>query len=138
MLAQARVQNVRTAKQATQRRISRKERARYAGLLRFCAGLAMVLCLVMLYVMLTARLTGLNYAMAKGERERVMLTAETARLDDRIAALRSDDRLAGVAARLHMQDPDRFAIVTLPAPLQHHERAHVALLSGLASLFAEK
>lgn len=138
MLAQPRLSNVRTAKQATQRRISRKERARYAGLLRFCAGLVAVLCLVMLYVMLTARLTGLNYAMAKAQRDRAELSAETARLDDRLAGLRSDDRLAGVAARLHLQDPIQFAIVTLPAPVQRHDRAHVALLSGLASLFGEK
>src|SRR5947209_5708365 len=109
-----RPRNVRTAKQATQRRISRKERARYGVLVRFCGALAVALSLVMIYVTLTARLTSLNYAVAKAQRERATLQAETARLDDRLAALRSNDRLASVAARLHMQDPQQFAIVTLP------------------------
>ena len=131
-------QNVRSAKQAAQRRISRKDRARYVGLARFCAVLAVSLALVMLYVMLTARLTGLNYAVAKAQRERIELQAETARLDDRLAALRSDDHLANVAARLHMQDPQQFAIVALPPPARAPDRSHIALLAGLASLFGAK
>jgi hypothetical protein len=131
--------NVRTAKRATQRRISRKDRARYIGLVRFCACLGVALSLVMVYVMLTARLTSLNYAVARAQHERVSLQAETARLDDRLAALRSDDRLAAVAGRLHMHDPQQFAIVTLP-PAAHtgDDRTHLALLAGLASLFGAK
>jgi hypothetical protein len=129
--------NVRTAKTATQRRISRKERARYSGLVRFCGALAVALCMVMIYVMLTARLTSLNYAMAKSQRERATLQAETARLDDRLAALRSDDRLANTAARLHMQDPQQFAIVTLPPPAHAADR-RLAFLANLASLFGAK
>src|SRR5579884_480827 len=132
--SQPRVRNVRTAKHATQRRISRKERARYMNLVRFCGVLAFSLSLVMLYVMLTARLTSVNYAVARAQRERAELQAETARLDDRLAALRSDDRLASVAARLHMQDPQQFAVVSLPPPARSEDRAHVALLAGLASL----
>jgi uncharacterized membrane protein YgcG len=140
MLAQPKQlpRNVRTAKHATQRRISRKERARYIGLVRFCGVLAVALSLVMIYVMLTARLTSLNYSMAKAQRERVALLAETARLDDRLAALRSDDRLAALAARMHMQDPQQFAVVTLPAPARSEDRAHLAFLAGLASLFGAK
>ena len=133
-----RISNVRTAKHATQRRISRKERARYAGLFRFCAVLAVALTLVMCYVMLTARLTSLNYAVAKAERERATLQAQTARLDDQLAALRSDDRLANVAAKLHMQDPQQFAVVTLPPAVQPDDRSHLAFLSGLANLFGAK
>lgn len=136
--ARPRISNVRTAKHATQRRISRKERARYAGLLRFCAGLGVALTLVMLYVMLTARLTSLNYAVAKAERERATLQAQAARLDDRLAALSSDDRLASVAAKLHMQDPQQFAIVSLPPPARPADHSHLAFLSGLANLFGAK
>ena len=51
------------------------------------------------YVTLTARLTSLNYAVGRAERERTALQTETARLDERVAALRSDDRLAHVAAQ---------------------------------------
>jgi cell division protein FtsL len=129
---------VRTAKHATQRRISRKERARYIGLVRFFGVFAVALSLVMIYVMMTARLTSLNYAVAKAQHERATLQAETARLDDRLAALRSDDRLASVAARLHMRDPQQFAIVTLPPPARTDDRAHLAFLAGLASLFGAK
>lgn len=130
--------NVRTAKQATQRRISRKDRARYVGLARFCGVLAVSLSLVMIYVMLTARLTSLSYSVAKAQRERIELQAETARLDDRLAALRSDDHLANLAVRLHMQDPQQFAIVALPRPARAPDRSHIALLAGLASLFGAK
>lgn len=130
--------NVRTAKNATQRRVSRAARGRYAGLLRFCGVLAVGLTLVMGYVTLTARLTSLNYAVARAERERATLQAETARLDDQLAALRSDDRLARVAAQLHMSDPQQFAIVTLPPPMRQQDRSHIAFLSGLANLFGAK
>jgi hypothetical protein len=136
--AKPRISNARTAKHATQRRISRKERARYIGLLRFCGVLAVALSLVMMYVMLTARLTSLNYAVAKAQRQRATLLAETARLDDRLASLRSDDRLAILAARLHMQDPQQFAVITLRPPARTEDRSHLAFLEGLASLFGAK
>jgi hypothetical protein len=129
---------VRTARQATQQRFSRKVRARYSALLQFCAVLAIVLCGVMLYVMLIARLTGLNYAVAKAEHQRTALEAETARLDDRLAALKSDDHLARVAARLHMQDPTQFAFVSLPAPSHPPSPSRLAFFAGLAGLFGAK
>ncbi|HKU66802.1 MAG TPA: hypothetical protein VJP85_03405 [Candidatus Baltobacteraceae bacterium] len=128
----------RTARQATQQRVSRKARARYSSLLQFCAVLAVVLCGVMLYVMLTARLTSLNYAVAKAERQRTALQAETARLDDRLAALKSDDRLAALAARLHMQDPTQFAMVSLPARTHPPSPSRLAFFAGLAGLFGAK
>jgi len=137
MLATA-PKRTRTARGATQRRITRKDRARYIGLFRFCALLAVALSLVMIYVMLTAQLTSLNYAVGRAQRERSALLAETARLDDRLAVLRSDDRLAMVAGRLQMQDPDQFAIVTLPVPVQQRDRSHLAFLAGLASIFGAK
>lgn len=133
-----RTSNVRTAKQATQRRVSRAARLRYSGLVRFCGALAIGLTLVMGYVTLTARLTSLNYAVGRAERERTALQTQTARLDERVAALRSDDRLAHVAAQLHMADPQQFAVVTLPPPLRQEDRSHLAFLAGLANLFGAK
>lgn len=130
--------NARAAKHATTRRIARKARARYSGLLSFCAVLALGLAFVMLYVMGTAHLTSLNYAVARQQRERATLQAETARLDDQLAALRSDDRLARVAAKLHMSDPQQFALVSLPPPVRHEDASHLAFLSGLASLLRVK
>jgi cell division protein FtsL len=128
---------VRTARQATQQRVSRKARARYSSLWQFCGVLVVVLLGVMLYVTLTARLTSLNYAVARAERERTALQAETARLDDQLAALKSDDRLARVAASLHMQDPAQFAMVSLPAP-KRAAPSRLAFFTGLAGLFGAK
>ena len=135
---QPRISNPRTAKSATQRRVSRAARARYSGLMKFCGVLTIGLTLVMGYVTLTARLTSLNYAGARAQRERAELQSQTAQLDERLAALRSDDRLARVAAQLHMSDPQQFAIVTLPAQARPEDRSHLAFLTGLANLFGAK
>jgi cell division protein FtsL len=137
MVAPERIR-VRTVRHATQRRVSRAARKKYAGLMQFCAVLAVSLCAVMLYVNLTARLTSLNYAVAKAKLERSELQAESARLDDRLAALRSDDRLASVAAKLHMQDPGQFAMVQLPAPVHEDTQPRLAFFAGLAGLFRAK
>lgn len=129
---------MRTARQATERRVSRKHRAKYSTLRQFCGVLAVVLFGVMAYVTLTARLTSLNYAVGKAERERSSLQTQTARLDDQLAALKSDDRLARVAAKLHMQDPAQFAMVSLPAQVRAHEPSRLAFFAGLAGLFGAK
>jgi hypothetical protein len=39
------------------------------------------------------------------------------RLDDRIAHLQSRERLADLAARLHMHDPHVYAVVDVPGPV---------------------
>lgn len=134
--ARPRLRNVRTAKHATHLRKTHASRARYTNLVRFCGGLGVVLVGVMTYVMLIANLTGLNYAVARSERQRASLQAETARLDDRLAALRSDDRLAKMAAALHMREPQQFALVTLP-PAEPQGRSRI-FLSSLAGWFGAK
>ena len=131
-------QRVRTAKQATQRRISRKERARYRSLVQFSACLAVALTLFMGYLALNAHLTSLNYKYVKAQRERAALQAQTALLDERLAVLRSDDRLSAIAAKLHMQDPQQFALIALPAPAAPQSHSHVAFLANLATLFGAK
>lgn len=138
MLAQVRQQSPartvmpRTAKNATQRRIVHQSRSRYAGLVRFCAGLGVLLGIFMLYVMLTSRLTSLNYAVGEAQQQQAALRIETARLDDKLAALRSDDRLARIAAQLHMTSARQFAVVTLPATVRRDDQ-HVAFLSVLTN-----
>ncbi len=94
----------------------------------------MVLCvivvLLMSYVMLMANLTGLNYSVARTQRERAALQDQTARLDEQIAALTSQDRLSAIAAKLGMRDAQTYAIVALPhAPRISQSR--LALLSTL-------
>lgn len=133
--ARPRLRNVRTAKHATHLRKTHASRARYTSLVRFCGVLGVVLVGVMVYVMLIADLTGLNYAVAHAERQRASLQAETARLDDKLATLRSDDRLAKMAAGLHMREPQQFALVTLPPAAEPRSRL---FLSSLASWFGAK
>jgi hypothetical protein len=138
MVAPQRVTKVRTAKHATERRVKRKARARNAPVMQFCAALCAGLCLLMLYVMLTARLTSLNYAVARAQRERAQLQGEVARLDDRLATLRSDERLGAIAVKLHMHEPQTFAMVTLPHEATTHERSRLAFLAGIAGIFGSK
>src|SRR5579875_2920131 len=90
----------------------------YSGSARVFLVLAMVLAPVMLYVMLTSRVTSMNYALASAQAEKMHLQGEVQRLDDRIMYLQSPERLAQVAAKLGMKDPSLYAIVTLPAPAQ--------------------
>jgi hypothetical protein len=129
---------VRTARNATQRRISRKARSRHRHVAQFSVGFAAALLLLMAYVTLTAHLTTLNYAFSRALHERAALQGETARLDEQLATLRGDDRLGAIAARLHMQEPQQFALVTLPAQVRRSDTSHLAFLSGLATLFGAK
>jgi hypothetical protein len=132
----ARVKNPRAARTASERRKVRTARARYAGIGRLSAVIAIVLPFFMGYVVLTSSLTGTSYAIASAHERREALLEETMRLDDRLAALRSDQRLSAVAARLGMRDPQRIALVTLPAARPAADRTHVALLSSLAGWFS--
>ena len=130
-----RVRNPRTARGATHRRIVRKSRARYSNIKRIAAAIGGLLVLFMMYVLLTSMMTGLSYAVARAAHDRESLVDETMRLDDRITALRSDDRLSAIAARLKMTDPQQFAVVHLSRPAPTANARRVALLSSLADFF---
>lgn len=132
----ARIPNPRRVRAATQRRIVRTSRARSATVRRVFGIVTGVLALLMAYVVLTASLTGLSYAVGKERAHREELQEQTMRLDDRIAALRSDDRLAALAARMGMHEPQTFAVVRMEAPRVARVRPRFALLSSLAGLFA--
>jgi len=69
---------------------------------------------------------------ARAAAQREALQEETMRLDDQIAALRSDDRLAELAARLGMRAPQRFAVVREDEPRIARAGSHFRLLSSLA------
>jgi hypothetical protein len=130
-----RIPNPRSSRAATTSRIAKTERDRYTGIVRVTIGLGSLLALLMVYVMLTSNLTGLTYAVSKAQHQRAALQEDSQRLDDQIAALRSDDRLSGLAARLGMHEPQRFALVKLGTPAVADARPHLAVLSSLAGFF---
>ena len=112
-----RIRNQRTARAAAQSRYVKTTRAAYGGLLKTGAVLCLALAALMGYVMLTSSMTSLSYAVGKAHHERDLLAQETTRLDDQIAAARSDERLAAMARKLGMKEPQTFALVRL-APVQ--------------------
>lgn len=131
----ARIANPRTIRAATQRRIVRKSRARYTSVARALSALTCIVALLMGYVVLTSSLTGLSYAVAKARAQREALQEETMRLDDRIASLRSDDRLAELAARMGMREPQVFTVVRIDPPSVARVRPRFPVLSSLAGFF---
>lgn len=131
-----RIKNPRQAHGATESRRRHAVRARYASLARFSIVLGIASALLIGYVMLTSNLTGMTYAVAKAEAQRASLQGETGRLDDRLAALRSQERLAAIAARLGMRDPQQFALVRMAPAQSVPDR--LALLSSFASFFGKR
>jgi hypothetical protein len=130
-----RVSNPRVARAATERRTVRKSRARYTDVWRAARVIGVLLIAFMSYVVLMSSLTGLSYAVASAERQREAVQMESMRLDDKINALQSDERLSIIAARLGMRDPERFAVVRVPQQHPENDRSHVAVLSSLAGMF---
>ena len=118
----------RVAPHATRRRRLHARRARYAGSVRVLGLITLILAAVMSYVALTSNVTGLNYAIAHAENERVQLQGDVQRLDDQIAHLESRERLAEVAAKLKMRDPARYEIVALPQTQPRPKPGGIALL----------
>ncbi len=117
---------------ATRRRFRRAQRRGYVNVFRVGGVVALIVVPLMVYVMLTANLTGLNYKLARVQAQKAELLAETMRQEDRIAKLESRERLAQVAARLHMHDPGMYAVVTVPPPARDPAPAQgVALLGAM-------
>jgi hypothetical protein len=124
--------HVERGRTATRRRVRHAQRRSYVALLRVGAGAALLVLPLMFYVMLTANLTSLNYKLARVETQRLALQAETLRQDDRIAKLESRERLAALAVRLKMHDPQMYAVIS-PAqtPLKPMPAHGIALLGAM-------
>lgn len=124
--------HIERGRRATRRRVRRARRRGCVAFFRIGAIAALVALPLMLYVMLTANVTSLNYKLARVQAEKTALLAETMRQDDRIAKLESRERLAVVAARLKMRDPAIYAIAVLPAAPRVAAQPHgVALLGAI-------
>lgn len=105
------------AREAARRRGRRTRLQGYAMPARIALVFAVVLVPVMIYVLLMGNLTALNSSLADATQRKSALLEETMRLDDRIAQLQSRERLADVATRLHMRDPQVYAVVDVPGPV---------------------
>ncbi len=89
-----RIRNPRSARNATQTRVVKNARARYGASSASSAAWAWRSSLLMTYVMLLSNTTSLSYALDKAQHQRDALQEQTSRLDDRIAQMSSEERLA--------------------------------------------
>jgi cell division protein FtsL len=118
-------------KDATRRRTRRTRTRLHAPVVGMIALVFAILVPLMAYVSLTSNLTSLNYALARAEHQKSSVLEETQRLDDRIARLRSPDRLAAIAATLKMHDPHVYAVVRVPQPKTQQRASGFAFLGWL-------
>jgi cell division protein FtsL len=116
LAAAPRIRNARVARAATQRRIVTQQRSRYAAMRTVTLCVASVMLVMLAEVLLTANITALSYSVDRARAEQTSLEMQTARLDDQIAGLTSDDRLAAVASKLGMVQPQRFVRISLRIP----------------------
>ena len=107
------VERVRTA---TRRRVRRTRRRIHRPVFAVVTLASAVLVMLLAYVTGTSNITSLNYAVSRSQHERAALVEESLRLDDRIATLKSPERLAQLAAQLKMRDPHVYAVVPVPEP----------------------
>jgi cytochrome c-type biogenesis protein CcmH/NrfG len=118
-------------REATRRRTRRARSRLHAPVVAVVGVIVAVLVPLLAYVTLTSNLTSLSYALARQENERAAVLEETQRLDDRIARLRSPDRLAAIAANLKMHDPHVYAVVRVPQPKAQQRAGGFAFLGWL-------
>ena len=133
--ARPRIANPRSAKAAAQTRIVRTSRAKYAGLIRVGAVVGTVLATLLGYVWLTSNVTSMTYAVASAHQRRETLVEANNRLDDQLAIARSDERLARLAARLNMHEPQRLSVIVAPARRTVAQRASFPVFSTIAGWF---
>lgn len=133
--ARPRIRNPRSAKGATQTRMVRSNRARYIGLVRVGAVVSVVLVTLLAYVWLTSNVTSMTYAVASAHERREALLESTSRLDDQLVAMRSDERLARLAAKLGMHEPQRLSVIQMPAPKTVARESTFPVLSSIAGWF---
>ena len=119
------------ARHAAQRRARRNRVRGYAIVARIVAAFCVLLVPVLVYVMLMANLTGLNYTLARETQAKLDLLEETQRLDDQIAHLGSRERLAALAATMRLHDPHEYAVVAVPKPAATAPPNGIAFLGAL-------
>ncbi len=91
-------------------------RARYAGVARIVATLALLTLVVCAYLGLMANVTRMSYELTRNAQTRAQLVDETTRLDERLQALESRERLARIAKDLGMTESATLTVARLPQP----------------------
>ena len=136
-----RVAGTRAGRFATQRRRRRTRRLRYQDAARIVGIVTALTVVGMLYLSLLTNVDSLHHQIRIEAKHIADLQYENQKLAERVEALRSDDRLAQVAARLGMHDASAYAVVRAPVvaagqPAERHDA--FALLGALSSAFAPR
>ncbi len=120
---------------APSKSVARIRRRNYAGLRRVTGVFVLVGVPLMVYLVLMNKVAEQNFGLTKLTAERSALYDRTQRLDERIARLESRERLAQIAQRLGMRDPQSYAVVVVspPAPVTVEQQRRVAFLGAIAN-----
>ncbi|GAC1310536.1 MAG: hypothetical protein NVSMB21_18600 [Vulcanimicrobiaceae bacterium] len=114
--------------------VVRRERSRtrrYASFTRIFATAGMLTFAIVFYLGLMANVTRMNYELSKTVRTETTLVDESSRLDDRIARMVTRERLALLAKRLGMREPESFARVAIPVEHPTPSTRGIAFLTWL-------
>ncbi|GAC1309126.1 MAG: hypothetical protein NVSMB19_22690 [Vulcanimicrobiaceae bacterium] len=104
---------------------------RYAGFARIFTTVGVLTIAIVVYLALMANVTRMNYELTKTVRAKTALLDESSRLDDRIARLVSRERLAILAGRLGMHEPQTFAQIVVPPERSANAPRGLAFLTWL-------
>ncbi len=136
MIAQPRIaappRHVERVRAATVRRVRRTRRRVHRPVFAVISLAVLLLVMALGYVTGTSNITSLNYAVSRSAHERATLIEETQRLDDRIARLKSPERLAQLATQLKMSDPHVYAVVPVPEPKAQPKAQGIAFFGWIA------
>ena len=126
-----RTAGTRSGRTAAAVRRERSRTRRYASFTRIFATVGALTFAIVIYLGLRANVTRMNYELSKTVRAKTALVDESSRLDDRIARLVTRERLAVLAKRLGMREPETFARVALPVDRPTPSTRGIAFLTWL-------
>jgi cell division protein FtsL len=104
----------RAGRGAVTKRRARSRRERYSSVVQIVATLAMLTLCVFVYLGLMANVTRMSYELTRNAQTRAKLIDETTRLDERLEALESRERLAQIAKSLGMKESAALTVARLP------------------------
>ena len=121
----------RAGRTAVEGRREMRRRARYAFLVRTVTAVFAVTLVVVAYLGLMANVTRMSYELTRNAQTRAKLIDETTRLDERLEALESHERLAQIAKSLGMKESAALTVARLPqSPTAPHGGTFLAALTA--------